>query len=181
MGVDIIPADPVSAERRLARAQGLKWETPDTQAIVGGSSAVNGGTQYYTMVDLIAGETTTGLLVRVTTAGGASLTLVKLALVALGGGLLASTADVKAAFNGTTGMIGGDLGTPYTPSASGPVWACFLATGSTLPQIARGNNGFAAAAYGSGVVVGGQRGGLTDISGLAPASGANPHMYVAGY
>ncbi len=168
-------------DRLLASAQGFKWETPISQMASGVTIGISSGVQHYTMFPLFPGETINGILVRVTGAGGASITLLKLGIVAIGGGLLASTADVKAAFNGTTGLIGGDLAAPYTPSAYGAAYACIVATGSTLPTIARANNAYAAVAFGAGAVGGGLRSGLTDISASAPSSGAQPHIYFAGY
>lgn len=181
MGVEIVRPDALTGDQRVARAQGFLWEVPAPQASLGASIAMTSGVQYYTLFPLVPGETITGLLLRVATAGGASITLLKLGIVATDGTLLASTADVKAAFNATTGMIGGAFSSPYTPTAAGAAWACAVSTGTTLPTIARGNNSFAAAATGSGVVGAGIRSGLSDIAAQAPASGAAPHIYFAGY
>lgn len=65
--------------------------------------------------------------------GGSGQTLVKVALYSPAGALLASSADVKAAFTGT-GFIASSLTVPYGMPADGVVLAGILSVGGTQPQ-----------------------------------------------
>lgn len=165
-------------DRLLARAQGFKWETLNRQG-GGGGIALTSGTQYYMLVPLFADETITAIGMDVTS-GGTSLTLVKLGLISPGGGVLASTGDVKASFTGA-GFQAPAFSTPYTPATDGAAYASVICTHTgTAFNAIRSQNSFTPADTPTNVWISGTRASLSDLSASGPNSrSGSPNYYMA--
>ncbi len=107
------------------------------------------GTLVASMVGLRTGDVVTNIVVFCDTVG-TNVTFAKLGLLNSSGTFLAATASVSATFNsGGSAFKVVPLTAPYTITADGGYYACFLQFGTIGATIARGN-----ALGGAGVAIG---------------------------
>lgn len=131
-------------------------------------------------VGLRAGDVVSNLTVHAS-AGGTSLTIVKMALLSKTGTRLATTADVKADF-GTAGLKTEPMITPYTVPVDDLYYCAWLDThGGTSPTLSRGQGtGTGFAAIGTGARLLAVQTGQTDIGTtvtLANAAGSTINVW----
>lgn len=154
-----VPAD-LNRVQAQTEGYGLKFQSAPLNTMPA-TVALTSGLVYATLVGLEAGEQITNLCTLLT-AGGTSLTLVKLGLYDTAGNRLAVTADAAASF-GTAGAKTVALTAPYSVLTSGAYYSVILAThagsGPTIPRSAATTF----AAFGSGVPLVAGEAGQTDL------------------
>lgn len=129
-------------------------------------------TAYGVLLGLRAGDVVTGVEVRVGVAAvGTDPTLARFGLADSAGTMLAVSADRKAAANWAVGAQRHALSAPYTVTADGGYFACWVINGTwsnTQPTILRNANQAAAmTASGSGVIPSFKWVGQTDLPAVA--------------
>lgn len=146
-------------------AQGLISENWPRQTGRVGTIMV-GGTAYFMLVPLRAGQIVTSVSIIITTQG-ATMTLSKVGLYTKAGVRLGSSADQGAAWE-TVGTKTADLTSPVTVPTTDGYYAAVVAAGGTLPTLLVGSNLVVVAGQvGAGAAAFGIETGQTDLDATA--------------
>lgn len=104
--------------------------------VCNGSTILTTGTTQAVLAPFRAGQVVTNLLAALAVAG-AGQTLVKMGIYDTAGNQLAVTADVKAAFAGSAGLVENALTATWTCPATGVYYIAVLGVGGTQPTLVR--------------------------------------------
>jgi hypothetical protein len=126
-------------------AFGLISERGDLEHFAGASAAPSTGTIYGSLIGLKAGDSITGIILRIrTAAGGTAPTLARFGLADSTGQELVLSPDLGAAANWTLGAALFPFTAPYIVPASGGYFPNFIVVGtwgSTQPLLVNGTGG----------------------------------------
>lgn len=148
-------------------AQGIKHQVGES-GLYGTGTSPGTSVEVGRLLGVRAGETVTGIVIKLISITGLSLTNAYVAAYTTAGVQVGVSGDIKASLT-TTGLIALPFTTPWVPTTSQGFYGCFKQTGATLATVARASAAVAENGVGSGVAASVSRTGQT-VAPTTPAT-----------